>query len=55
MARPVRGVPTVRLQQEGAGKPERDPQQREQPDAAEGKETADYNLDAYYEGSEPQV
>ena len=55
MARPVRGCPTARLQQEDADKPERYPQQREQPDTTEDKDIADYDLDVNYEGSEPKV
>ena len=35
--------------------PERDPQQEVQPDATEGKDIADYNLDVDYVGSEPKV
>ena len=38
--------------QECVTEPERDPQQEEQPDAAEGKVIADYNSDIEYEGSE---
>ena len=55
MARLVRGCPTARSQQEGMEEPKRDPQQGKQPDAAEGKDIADNNLDIGYEGSEPQV
>ena len=55
MARPVRGCPTPRLQQEGEIEPEKNPQQGEQPDATEGKLIADYNPDIYYEGQEPKV
>ena len=55
MARQLRGCPTARLQQEGAEEPERDPYHGEQPDATEGKEIADYDLDVDYEGSEPKV
>ena len=52
MARLVRGHPITRSQQEGTDEPERDPRQEEQPDAAEGKDIADYNLDICNEGSE---
>ena len=45
MARPVKGCLTARLQQEGAEEPERDPQQEGQPDATEGKDIVDYDLD----------
>ena len=55
MARPVRGHPTTRSQQEGVEEPERDPQQEDQPDATEGKDIADYNPDVGYEGSEPKA
>ena len=55
MARLVRGCPTARSQQEGTEEPERDPQQGEQPDVTEGKDIADYDLDADYEGTEPNV
>ena len=55
MARLVRGCPTPRLQLEGMIEPEKDPQQEEQPDAAEGKVKADYNPDIGYEESEPIV
>ena len=41
--------------QECVTEPERDPQQEEQPDAAEGKVIADYNPDADYEESGPKV
>ena len=40
MARPVRGHPTARSQQEGTEEPERDPQQEDQSNAAEGKDIA---------------
>ena len=55
MARSVRQCPTSRPEQEGMEESERDPQQREQPDATEGKVIADYDLDVDYEGSEPKV
>ena len=55
MARLVRGCPTSRPQKEGAEEPERDPQQEDQPDAAEGKDIADYDLDVDYVGSESKV
>ena len=55
MARPVRGCPTARSQQEGIEEPKRDPQQEDQPDATEGKDIAGYDLDVDYEGSEPEV
>ena len=55
MARPVRGCPTARSQQEGIEEPERDPQQEDQPDATGGEDIADYDLDVDYEGSEPEV
>ena len=55
MARSVRGCPTARLQQRGTEKPKRDPQQREQPDATEDKNIADYDPNVDYEGSEPKV
>ena len=55
MARPVRECLTSRPQQEGAEEPERNPQQEEQSDAAEGKVIADYDPDIDYEGSEPKV
>ena len=55
MARPVRGCPTTRPQQEGTEEPEQDPQQENQSDTTEGKDTADYDLDVDYEGSEPDV
>ena len=55
MARPVRGHPTARSQQEGIEEPERDPQQEDQPDATGGKDIADYDLDVDYEGSEPKA
>ena len=57
MARPVRGCPTARLQPEGKDKPETNlsvPQQEEHPDATEGRDIADYNLDIADEGSEPE-
>ena len=50
MARPVRGHLTARSQQEGTEEPDRDPQQKGQLDATEGKDIADYDLDIYYEG-----
>ena len=55
MARPVRGSPTSQPP-EGTGEHETNPsvpQQKEQPDAAEGK-VIDYNLDLDYEGSESE-
>ena len=55
MARPVRGCPTARSQQEHIEEPERDPQQEDQQDATEDKDIADYNQDVDYEGSEPEV
>ena len=55
MARPVRGCPTARPPQEGAEEPERDHQQEDQPDAAEGKDIADYDPDVDYVGSEPNI
>ena len=55
MARLVRGPPTARLQQEGAEEPKRDHQQEEQPDASEGKDIVDYDLDVDNEGSKPEV
>ena len=54
MARPVRGHPTARLQQEGAEELERDHQQEDQPDVTEGKDIADYNPDMDYEALESQ-
>ena len=50
MARPVRGCPRARSQQEGTEEPERDPQQEEQPDATEGKDITDYDLYIDYVG-----
>ena len=55
MAKLVRGCLTARPQQAGAKEPERDPQQEDQPDAAEGKDIADYNLDIDCVGSVPEV
>ena len=55
MARLVRGCPITRSQQEGTEEPEQDPQQENQSDTTEGKDTADYDLDVDYEGSEPDV
>ena len=55
MARPVRGPPTARLQQEGEEEPKRDHQQEEQPDATEGKDIVDYDPDVDYEGLEMEV
>ena len=55
MARPIRGCLTARSEQGGTEEPDRDPQQGEQPDAAEGKEITDYDLDIDCEGSEPEV
>ena len=55
MARPVRGRPTARSQQEGIEEPDRDPQQEDQLDAAEGKGIADYDPDVDNVGSEPKV
>ena len=54
MARLVRGCPTARLQQ-CAEEHERDPQQVEQPEAAEDDDIADYDMDIDYEGSESEV
>ena len=54
MARPVRGCPTARSQQEGIEEPERDPQLEDQPDATEGEDIADCNPDVGYEGSNPK-
>ena len=55
MARPVRGCPADRLQQEGAEEPERDPWQEGQQDTTEGKDIPDYYLDADYVGSKPKA
>ena len=55
MLRPVKGCQTPRLQQEDKIEPERDHPQMEQPDATEGKVTADYDLDVDYKRSEPEV
>ena len=55
MAMPVRECQTARSQQEGTDESERDPQQEDQLDTAEGKDTADYDQDVDYEGSEPKV
>ena len=55
MARPVRGCPTSRPQQEGAEEPEQDHQQEDQPDTTEGEDIADYNPDVDYVGLEPKV
>ena len=55
MARPVRGCPTARSQQEGTEEPDRDPQQEDQPDATGGKDIEDYNPDVDYEEWEPKV
>ena len=55
MAGPVRGHPITRSQQGGEEKPERDPQQEGQLDAAESKDIADYDPDVDYVGSEPKV
>ena len=52
MARPVRGHPTPRPQ---VGEPERDPQQEEHPDTAEGKVIVDYDPDVDDEVAEPKV
>ena len=53
MARPVRGCPTTRSQQEDAEEPVRDPQQEEQSDDTGDEVMADYDPDVDYEGSEP--
>ena len=45
MARPVRGCPTARSQQERVEVPERDSQQEDQPDATGGEDIADYYPD----------
>ena len=55
MARPVRGCPTPRPQQEDMEEPVRNPQQEEQSDATESKVIANYSPDIDYEGSEPKV
>ena len=55
MARLVMGCPTARPQQEGIEDPDRDPQQEDQLDAAEGKDIADYDPDVDNVGSKPQV
>ena len=54
MARPVRGYPTSRPQQEGAEEPKRDPQQEGKPDTTEGKDIADCDPDIDYVVSEPK-
>ena len=51
MARPVRECPTPRPQQEGMEEPVRDPQQKKQSDAVEGKVIADYGPDIDNGGS----
>ena len=51
MARPVRGCPTARSQQEGTEEPERDTQQEDQSDATEVEDIADYDPDIDYVGS----
>ena len=51
MVRLARGCLTLRPQQEGMTEPERDPQQEEQPDIAEGKVIADYNPNIDHERS----
>ena len=48
------GCLTARLQQEDAEEPERNPQQEDQPDSAEGEDTTDYDPDVDYVGSEPE-
>ena len=55
MAMLVRGQPTARPQIEGAEEPDRDPQQEDQLDPAEGEDIANYDLDVDYVGSEPKV
>ena len=55
MTRLVMGRPTARSQQEGVEEPERNPQQEGQPHATDGEDTADYDPDVDYEGSEPIV
>ena len=39
------------MQQEGTEEPESDSQEEDQPDAAEGKDIADYDPDIDYEGA----
>ena len=55
MARPLRGHPTYKPQQEGEEELDRVPQQEDQLDATEGKNIADCNPDVDYESSEPEV
>ena len=55
MTRLMRGCPTARSQKEGVEVPERDPQQEDQPDATEGRDMEEYNLDVVHEESEPRV
>ena len=55
MARLMRGCLTASPQQEGTEEPDKDPQQMDQLDTAEGKNIADYNPDIDYVCSEPKV
>ena len=56
MARPVRGCPTPHSQQEHTESESNStvPQQEEQPDAAEGEDIVDYDLDIDSDGSKPK-
>ena len=49
------GMPNSQITARGTEEPERDPQQKDQPDTTGGKVITDYNLDIDYEGSEPKA